>query len=152
MKFGKMVKNTFDYLFNTIRPINDSKIFAGLVILVLNLSSKMLTLPMSRTVEAVVKHSLSQYVLVFAISWMGTRDILIALLVTFLFALFMEFFFNEKSVFCVLPESFVNMHLNTLEQFEGDPNKVSKDELDSAMKTIEKAQRLIKESMDASLK
>ena len=118
MKLGKTFKDSFDYLFNTIRPINDSKIFAGLVILILNLSSKMLTLPMSRTVEAVVKHSLSQYVLVFAISWMGTRDILIALLVTVLFAVFMEFIFNEKSAFCILPESFVTMHLNTLEQFE----------------------------------
>lgn len=152
MKLEKIVKDSFDYLFNTMRPINDSKIFAGLVILTLNLSSKLLTLPTSRTVEAVVKNNFSQYVLVFAISWMGTRDVLISVLVTFIFAVFMEFIFNEKSAFCVLPESFVTMQLQTLEQFEGNPNILTKEELDSAMKTIEKAQRIVKESIEASTK
>jgi hypothetical protein len=147
-KIGKMFKKTVDYLFSIISPINDSKIFAGLVILTLNLSSKLLTLPMSRTVEAVMKNSLhfSQYVLVFAMAWMGTRDIIVALFVSFIFGILMEFVFNEKSAFCVLPESFVTMQLQTLEQFEGDPNVLSSDELKSALKTIEKAQKLLKET------
>lgn len=147
-KIGKMFKNTADYLFSIISPINDSKIFAGLVILTLNLSSKLLTLPMSRTVEAVMKNSLhfSQYVLVFAMAWMGTRDIIVALFVSFLFGILMEFLFNEKSAYCVFPESFVTMQLQTLEQFEGDPNSVSSDELKAAMKTIEKAQKLLAET------
>lgn len=149
-KIGKMFKKTFDYLFSVLSPINDSKIFAGLVILTLNLSSKLLTLPMSRTVEAVMKNSLhfSQYVLVFAMAWMGTRDILVALFVSAIFGVLMEFVFNEKSAFCVLPESFVTMQLETLDHFEGDPNVVSSDELKSAMKTIEKAQKLLKESAE----
>ena len=147
-KIGKMLKKTSDYLFSVISPINDSKIFAGLVILTLNLSSKLLTLPMSRTVEAVLKNSLhfTQYVLVFAMAWMGTRDIIVALFVSFIFGVLMEFIFNEKSAFCVLPESFVTMQLQTLEQFEGDPNNVSADELKAAMKTIEKAQKLLAET------
>ena len=146
MKVAKMFAKSFDYLFSIIRPINDSKIFAGLVILTLNLSSKLLSLPTSRTVEAIMKNSLrfSQYVLVFAMAWMGTRDILVALFVSFVFALVMEFFLNEKSAFCVLPESFVTMQLQTLEQFEGNPNTVSPDELKAAMKTIEKAQKILK--------
>ena len=135
-------EKSFDYLFSLIRPINDSKIFAGLVILTLNLSSKLLTLPMSRTVEAVMKNSLhfSQYVLVFAMAWMGTRDILVALLVSCIFALFMEFIFNEKSALCVLPESFVTMQLQTLERVESD---VTSDELKSALQIVEKAQKLL---------
>lgn len=143
-----MLKKTSDYLFSVISPINDSKIFAGLVILTLNLSSKLLTLPMSRTVEAVLKNSLlfSQYVLVFAMAWMGTRDIIVALFVSLIFGVLMEFIFNEKSAFCILPESFVTMQLQTLEQFEGDPNSVSTDELKAAMKTIEKAQKLLAET------
>ena len=147
---GKRFKKTIDYLFSVLSPINDSKIFAGLVILTLNLSSKLLTLPMSRTVEAVMKNSLhfSQYVLVFAMAWMGTRDILVALFVSAIFGVLMEFVFNEKSAFCVLPESFVTMQLETLDHFEGDPNVVSSDELKSAMKTIEKAQKLLKESAE----
>lgn len=131
------------YLFNMVQPLNDSKIFAGLVILTLNLSSKMITLPMSRTVESVIKHSFSQYVLVFAIAWMGTREVLIASTVTIIFAICMEFLFNEKSAFCCLSEGFVNHKLAVLESFEGNPDILSKEEIDGAVKTLEKAQRLL---------
>lgn len=137
--FEKMKK----YLFTIVQPLNDSKIFAGLVILTLNLSSKMITLPMSRTVESVIKHSFSQYVLVFAIAWMGTREVLIASTVTIIFAICMEFLFNEKSAFCCLSEGFVNHKLAVLESFEGNPDILSKEEIDGAVKTLEKAQRLL---------
>ena len=59
MDFSKSMKDTFEYLRNMIKPINDSKLFAGLVILTLNMSSKMMTLPMSRTMESLIKHSFS---------------------------------------------------------------------------------------------
>ena len=148
MKVDSTLKKIKGYLQNVVQPLNDSKIFAGLVILTLNLSSKMITLPMSRTVESIVKHSFSQYVLVFAISWMGTRDIFTAIFVTLIFAVLMEFLFNERSSFCCFTESFVSEKLQVLEQFEGNPDELSKEELDAAMKTIEKAQRLLKESKD----
>jgi hypothetical protein len=148
MELEKSLGESFEYLRNMIKPVNDSKLFAGLVILTLNLSSKMTTLPMSRTVESIVKHSFSQYVLVFAISWMGTRDIFTAILVTLIFAVLMEFLFNERSSFCCFTESFVSEKLQVLEQFEGNPDELSKEELDAAMKTIGKAQRLLKESKE----
>lgn len=137
--FEKMKK----YLFTIVQPLNDSKIFAGLVILTLNLSSKMITLPMSRTVESVIKHNFSQYVLVFAIAWMGTREVVIASTVTIIFAICMEFLFNENSAFCCLSKSFVNHKLAVLESFEGNPDILSKEEIDGAVKTLEKAQRLL---------
>lgn len=137
----KQIKELGKYLYNNIKTVNDSKIFAGLVILTLNLSSKLITLPMSKTVEAFVKHSFSQYILVFAISWMGTRDVFVALLVTLIFAVLMEFLFNEESAFCCLPEGFVSKTISKLQEEEED---LSKEELDNAMKTIQKAQTLLK--------
>lgn len=139
----KTLEQMKKYLFTMVQPLNDSKIFAGLVILTLNLSSKMITLPMSRTVESVIKHSFSQYVLVFAIAWMGTREVLIASTVTIIFAICMEFLFNEKSAFCCLSESFVDKNIAVLESFEGNPDILSKEEIDGAVKTLEKAQRLL---------
>lgn len=152
MDFSKSMKETFEYLRNMIRPINDSKLFAGLVILTLNVSSKMMTLPMSRTMESLIKHSFSQYVLVFAISWMGTRDIFTAVLVTLIFAVLMEFLLNENSIFCCFPEGFVSEKLQVLEHFEGNPDILSKEELDTAMKTFEKAQRILNESKEETNK
>ena len=135
----KTIKSLSSYLYDNIKAINDSKIFAGLVILTLNVTSKMITLPMSKTVEGIVKHTLSQYVLVFAISWMGTRDVFIASLVTIIFAILIEFLLNENSSFCCLPEGFVTNTISKLEQEE----ELTKYELDNALRTIEKAKQLL---------
>ena len=135
----KSIQKMMSYVYDRVKTVNDSKIFAGLVILTLNLSSKLITLPMSKTVEAFVKHSFSQYVLVFAISWMGTRDVFIASFVTLIFAILMEFLLNEKSAFCCLSEGFVS---NTISKLE-EEDELTKEELDAAMKTIEKAQTLL---------
>ena len=152
MKIEEYFQKSAQYLNTLIKPINDSKLFAGLVILTLNMSSKMMTLPMSRTMESLIKHSFSQYVLVFAISWMGTRDIFTAVLVTLIFAVLMEFILNENSIFCCFPEGFVSEKLQVLEHFEGNPDILSKEELDTAMKTFEKAQRILNESKEETNK
>ena len=144
----KQIKEVMKYLYDNVKAVNDSKIFAGLVILTLNLSSKLITLPMSKTVESFVKHSFSQYVLVFAISWMGTRDVFIAAIVTCIFAILMEFLFNENSAFCCLSEGFVTSQVNKLNEEE----YLTKDELDSAIKTIQKAQELMKEARPLEIK
>ncbi len=138
----RQFKETAKYLYDNVKAVNDSKIFAGLVILTLNISNKFITLPMSRTVESLFKHTLSQYVLVFAISWMGTRDVFMATIVTGLFALLMEVFLNENSRFCCLSEGFTSAHVNKLQEEEG----LTKEELDDAIRTIQKAQDLLRDS------
>jgi len=134
-------------LFDNVKMVNESKIFAALVILTLNLSSKFITLPMSKTVESFVKNSFSQYILVFAMSWMGTRDILISVFVTMVFGIFMEFIFNEKSAFCCLSEGFVDNQISKLNTAE----VVSKEEIEVASKTFQKALSTLKEFSDLEL-
>lgn len=142
MKTEQYLKEWMKYVYDHVKTINDSKLFAGLVILTLNLSSKLITLPMSKTVESIVKHNFSKYVLVFAISWMGTREIFVALFVTIIFAIIMEFLFNEQSAFCCLSEGFVTQQLNKLEE-ENDPNKMSPQELEDFKNLINKAQNVL---------
>ena len=137
----KQMKKMMNYLYDRVKTVNDSKIFAGLVILTMNLSSKLIPLPMSKTVESIVKYHFSQYSLVFSISWMGTRDIFIALIVTSIFGLLMEFLFNENSIFCCLSEGFVS---NTIEEAQ-NTDKVTREELDNALKTIEKMKKTLTE-------
>jgi hypothetical protein len=131
----KKFKEIVQYLFDNVKTVNESKIFAALVILTLNLSSKFISLPMSKTVESFVKNSFSQYILVFAMAWVGTRDLLISLFVTMIFGVFMEFIFNEKSVFCCLSEGFVSEQMSKLKTDQA----VSKEELETASKILQKA-------------
>jgi len=95
--------------------LNNSKLFAGLMIIVLNIASKFVTIKLSKSMEAYLKYTFSRQILIFAIAWMGTRDIYIAITITLVFVFCMDFLFNEESRFCILPEAFTDYHVNLLE-------------------------------------
>jgi len=121
---------------NYIMEINHSKIFAGLMIIVLNIASKYVNLKLSKTVESYLKHTFSRDLLVFAISWMGTRDIYIASVITIAFIIFIDFIFNEDSSFCCLPESFTDYHIGLLDLSK---NHLTPEEIKHAEAVLEKA-------------
>jgi hypothetical protein len=54
--------------------------------------------------------------LVFAIAWVGTRDIYTSLIICLIFTVCMDFLFNEESRFCCLPEAFTDYHVSLLEE------------------------------------
>jgi hypothetical protein len=86
---------------NAVQNINDSKIFAGIMILLLNVSSKFVNIRLSKTVESYLKNSFSRQFLVFIIAWMGTREFWVALIISFVFTFFVEYLLNEESMFCI---------------------------------------------------
>jgi len=92
--------------------INDSKIFAGLMIITLNIASKFATLKLGKTAEMYLKYTFSKQILVFAIAWMGTRDIYIALTLTIIFIILFDFLLNDESSFCILPQDFKEFYDN----------------------------------------
>ena len=90
--------------------------------------------------ESYLKHTFSKQILVFAIAWMGTREIYVALLITILFTICIEYLFNEDSVFCCLPEQFKDYHIELLENQE-----VSEEDIKKAKEILEKAKTQKKE-------
>lgn len=119
-----------------VQAVNASKIFAGLMIIILNISSKFVNIKLSKSIESYLKNTFSKQILVFAIAWMGTRDIYIALIITIIFIICVDYLFNEESKFCCLPESFTNYHLELL-----DENKVSDEDIKKATEVLEKAKK-----------
>ena len=65
--------NIFSYLNNQVNVLNNSKIFAGLMIIILNITSRFVNIKLSKSMESYLKHTFSKQILVFAIAWMGTR-------------------------------------------------------------------------------
>jgi hypothetical protein len=108
-----------------IQNINNSKIFAGLMIITLNITSKFVNFRFSKSVERYLKYTFSKQILVFAIAWMGTRDIYIALIVTLGFILCFDYLFNEDSMFCCLPNSIIE-HLQELDDEDAVPEEDAK--------------------------
>lgn len=111
------LKDMFEYINQSVFAMNQSKIFAGLVIIILNISSKFVTIKLSKPMEGYLKHTFSRDVLVFAMAWMGTRDIYTALFITIVFTICANFLFNEESQFCCLPHSFITKHTEAFESY-----------------------------------
>jgi len=130
--------NLFNYLHNHVMNINNSKLFAGLMIIVLNVASKFVNIKLSKTMEAYLKYTFSRDILVFAIAWMGTRDIYIALIITGIFMLCMDYFFNEESAFCCLPVNFTDYHVSLINSDE----VVTPEQIKQAEEVLEKAKQL----------
>jgi len=55
--------------------LNNSKFFAGVVMILLNVGSKFIQIQFSKSTEEYMKYSVSKQLLVFSMAWMGTRDI-----------------------------------------------------------------------------
>jgi hypothetical protein len=124
-----------------IKSINDSKIFAGLMIITLNVVSRFVNIKLSKTMESYLKFTLSKQLLVFTIAWMGSRDIYIALIVTACFILFTEYLFNEDSMFCVLSEEFLDYHIAKMDNEMEEADKVSDEDIQKAKIVLEKAKK-----------
>ena len=135
------IKNMFDYLHANIQRINDSKIFAGLMIITLNIVSKYVNIGLSKSMESYLKYTFSRQLLVFSIAWMGTRDIYIAFFITFIFTLCAEYLFNDESVFCILSEDFRDYHTTLTENDVANTDKVTDDDIQKAKNVLEKAKQ-----------
>jgi hypothetical protein len=120
-----------------ISNINKSKIFAGFMIIIINVAAKFVNLKLSKNVELYLKHTFSKQILIFAIAWMGTRDIYAAIIITLVFIFCVDYLFNENSCLCCLPESFTNYH--------EDLDKPDDKAIASAMDVLKKAGKLSEE-------
>lgn len=94
--------------------INNSKIFAGFVVVMINITSRFVDLNISKGLEFYLKKTLNRNILIFCVAWMGSRDIYLAMTVMCLFSLFADFLFNENSYWCLYPETFANFKSEAL--------------------------------------
>ena len=129
-----MISEAFKYL----GYLNNSKFFAGLVMIMLNIGSKYITIELSKSQEAYLKNSVGRQILIFAISWMGSRDILIALSLTAIFTVLTDHLFNEESPMCVIPMKYRQFE----EVLDLDKNQeVTDDEIAKATEILAKAKK-----------
>ena len=130
----EMISEVFNYL----GYLNNSKFFAGLVMIMLNIGSKYVTIELSKSQEAYLKNSIGRQILIFAISWMGSRDILIALALTAIFTVLTDHLFNEESPMCVIPMKYRQFE----EVLDLDKNQeVTDDEIAKATEILAKAKK-----------
>lgn len=130
--------NMFEYVHNHILFLNNSKFFAGIIMILLNIGSKFITIQFSKSTEEYLKMNVTKQILVFSMAWMGTRDIYTAFVLTAVFTILSDHLFNEESPYCIVPEKY--KVLNKLVDTNSD-GVISEQEVNSAIAVLEKAKK-----------
>ena len=105
-----MIGDFFSKLNSHVYTLNDSKYFAGVMMILLNVGSKFITIKFSKSTEEYIKYSVTKQILVFSMAWLGTRDIYTALGLTAIFSILSEYLFNEESLMCIVPHEYRVLH------------------------------------------
>jgi hypothetical protein len=130
--------NGLSYVNHHVMYLNNSKFFAGVIMILLNIGSKFITIQFSKSTEEYMKWTVSKQLLVFAMAWMGTRDIYTALGLTAVFTILSEYLFNEESNLCIVPHKYRVLHKLVDTNEDGI---VTEPELAAAIAVLEKAKR-----------
>ena len=130
--------NGLSYINHHVMYLNNSKFFAGVIMILLNIGSKFITIQFSKSTEEYMKWTVSKQLLVFAMAWMGTRDIYAALGLTAVFTILSDYIFNEESDLCIVPQKYRVLHKLVDTNEDG---VVTEPELAAAIAVLEKAKR-----------
>jgi hypothetical protein len=120
-------------------PVNNSKYFAGLAMIMLNIGSRYVTIHLSPTQKEMLKNGLARQLLIFSIAWIGSRDLVTSLIITAAFVVLADFLLNERSALCILPKHM--RRLRDAVDANGD-GVIDEDEINQAIKVLERAKKL----------
>lgn len=118
-----------------LNSLNSSKYFTGVMMILLNIGSRFVEIELNESMTSFIKLNIVKEILIFTMAWMGTRDIIVSLVLTACFTVLSEFLLNHKSNYCLLSKKY---YINI------DKNKdgiISDSEINNAMKLLEKAKK-----------
>lgn len=112
---------------NLLIELSSNKLFGGAIMLLTNIGGKYFAQELPTNIEKMFsQYSILRYLVLFSIFFMATRDIKTSILLSLLFFIFIKFFINENSTFCLVSD---NNNIN---------NKISKEEYEKAKIIVEK--------------
>lgn len=123
-------------IFELLNSLNNSKYFTGLVMIMLNIGSRFVEIKLSDSMEQYIKYNIAREVLIFSMAWMGTRDIIVALVLTAVFVVLSNFLLNAKSNLCILPNK--KQYLKVDQNNDGVINDF---EINQAIQLLERAKK-----------
>jgi hypothetical protein len=127
-----------------LKHINESKFVIGIAMILLNIGSKYVDFKFTKSQEQMLRNGIAREILIFTIVFMGTRDILYAILLTAAFIILSEYVFNEKSKYCLVPDKFKK--ISALIDTNND-SVVSPEEEAKALMILKKAEKNRDENM-----
>lgn len=118
--------------------INNNRAFSAFCMILLNIGSRYVNLNITTSQEFYIRKFMQPEFIIFAISWMGSRDVFIALIITLVYTLMSRFFFNENSSLCIFKDKM--QKLRKMIDTNND-NRISEDELEKAISILAKMKK-----------
>ena len=121
-----------------IHPINSSKLVAGILMILMNVGSKYIELGLTKTQEHALRNGLGREIVIFCVVFLGTRDLVLSIIMTSAFIILSDHIFNEESKFCLIPG-----HMKKIATLidTNDDGVISPKEIKHAMEILEKAKK-----------
>jgi hypothetical protein len=110
--------------------LNNSKFFAGAMMLLMNLGARNIAMELSEMHEKILNHKFVRRLLVFVLVFYATRDVKVSIIITIVFIILVSGIFHEDSEFCILPTKNVNKN-----------RKITKEEFMVAQEIVGKYQK-----------
>ena len=83
--------------------LGGNKYILGLMILLINIGARYIGNEVGDFMHKVLNHKFARRFLIFLVLWMGTRDLVVAGVITISFIILVTTLFNENSDYCILP-------------------------------------------------
>lgn len=106
--------------------------------ILMNVGTKYIELGLSKTQEHALRNSLGREIVIFCVVFLGTRDILLSIIMTSAFIILSDHIFNEKSRFCIVPDKM--KHIASLIDTNND-DIITPEEIRKATVILEKAKK-----------
>ena len=119
-----------------LASLNNSKFFAGIVMIMMNIGSKYISIKLTKSQELYLKNNVAKQMLIFAIAWMATKDILVALAITAIFHVLANHLLNENSTLCLIPHKWRNFEKLLDSDNDGE---ITEKEIDEAKDLLHRA-------------
>lgn len=102
------MKSISDTISKSIKALNTSKIFAGVMMLLLNIGGRQISKELSMAHDNILNHKVMRRLFVFVAVFVATKDVVISLAVTVAFIIIITGLFHEESNYCLLSKNKIN--------------------------------------------
>jgi hypothetical protein len=92
--------------------LSKSNLFLGMIMILINIGSRHVDFKFADSHKWFLTADWLKYLLIFAVVFSATRDISVAAIITLAFVVIVMHLFNNKSKYCILPKSFIEVDTN----------------------------------------
>ena len=104
--------------YSIIQTLNNSKFFAGILMILMNLGSKYISLELSETQDEFFSNIVIRRIMIFVVIFIATKDVVTSLIITACFVILVSGLFNENSKFCLIRNNCKQTKIISKEQVE----------------------------------